>query len=256
MAFKFMRDNYYGGRGLSPGMVGWSPSSLGASLLAWWSADRSDLITLLGSAVTSWKDVVGGYDATQGISASRGLYGPGSFNGSPGVTFDGVDDQFTCTTSALISQLAALTATEMWGLVQQDAPTSDGNNRIIIGQSVSNATNSRYLFRRIAASINRLGVQCGNGSSSVVSNEGTIDFTGRHVARGVFGPTTTAAEIDGVSSVPSVVSPFVGAISVIIGGRTSDLFWQGVMRDVLITRPLDVDQASKLTSYLNARRNL
>jgi hypothetical protein len=42
------------GGGISPVTI------LGESLLAWWTADRADLITLSGTQVTSWKDDVWG----------------------------------------------------------------------------------------------------------------------------------------------------------------------------------------------------
>src|SRR5688500_3331977 len=76
--------------------VGVSPVTiLGASLLAWWTADRADLITLSGSQVTSWKDVVAGYDVVQGVGGSRPLWSATSFNGAPSLTFDAIDDELT-----------------------------------------------------------------------------------------------------------------------------------------------------------------
>ena len=62
------------------------PSDLGASLLAYWNADRSDLITLNTNKVTSWKDTVNAYDAVQGTDAARPTYANKS------LTFDGTDD--------------------------------------------------------------------------------------------------------------------------------------------------------------------
>jgi hypothetical protein len=43
----------------------WTPLKLGTSLLAWWDAERTDLITQASGLVSSWKDAVGGYDAVQ-----------------------------------------------------------------------------------------------------------------------------------------------------------------------------------------------
>ena len=60
---------------------GWSPAALGASLLGWWDAERTDLITLSGSSVTSWADVVAGYAATQGVTASRPRWNAAAFGG-------------------------------------------------------------------------------------------------------------------------------------------------------------------------------
>src|SRR5262245_31893093 len=72
-----------------------TPASLGASLLAWWSADRGDLITQSGGVVSSWKDSVAAYDCTAAGSVQPAYSATGWKGASPGITFDGVDDCLT-----------------------------------------------------------------------------------------------------------------------------------------------------------------
>ena len=58
-------------RAWSPAPWGWSPFALGSDLFACWDAERSDLITHVGGAVSSWKDIVGGYDVVQAVGAAQ-----------------------------------------------------------------------------------------------------------------------------------------------------------------------------------------
>jgi len=84
------------GLGLGLGSGGgspWTPARLvGNGLTTWLRADLG--LTLAGSAVSSWADQSGsGRNWTDGsVAGRRPAYSATSFNGKPGITFDGATD--------------------------------------------------------------------------------------------------------------------------------------------------------------------
>lgn len=60
---------------------GWSPDDLGDALLGWWDAERADLITQSGGAVSAWNDNVAGYSAIQAVTGAKPVWDANSFGG-------------------------------------------------------------------------------------------------------------------------------------------------------------------------------
>lgn len=236
--------------------VGWTPMALGSSLIAWWAADRADLITLNSNKVTSWKDVKAGYDMAQSTDSLRPIYSATSFNGAPGVNFDGTDDYLVCTDAALLAALPiGATPSEMWALASQDAPTVDFA-RIIASYGGDTSAFRRGVQRDITGAQSVPTATAGNGSGAV-NVKGTVDFIGRHVLRGEYGATATAISIDGADRQSGAVVPVTQANRVRIGTNSNTSisnWWMGLVRDVIITTALSAGDAALLQAYLQSKR--
>src|SRR5882724_8398712 len=96
---------HFGGLGKNVGRMGvvggasYNPLvALGSDLLAWWDADSKYWGAngaIDAASVGSWKDIIAAYDAAQGNSSAKPVFSTTAFNGAPGVTFDGVDDNLS-----------------------------------------------------------------------------------------------------------------------------------------------------------------
>lgn len=233
------------------GGVPFAPADLGASLLAAWDAERADLIT--GASVSSWKDTVAAYDAVQATGANQPAYSATSFNGRPGVTFNGTSSELTY--AATTGLPTSATACEMWALVDQTALAADATIRFIVAWGGTASTNNR-LLRRSVSTLNRGSTSVGNGSTSVASQTIAVDFSGRHLIRGIVSATDTSAVIDGTAGGANAVVPATGTTRLRLGAGTANTaanFWQGVINCVFITDLLSAGQAAQMTAYLNAR---
>jgi len=244
------------GRLMNPGgKATWTPTQLGASLLAWWSADRVDLMTLSGSQVTTWRDIVAGYAPTQSVAGSKPLYSATSFNGSPGVTFDGIDDYLELASQPFPS---GAVPSELWALIDQTAlPADTGSRNIIAYGGTGNAT-TRMLYRFVNAGANQVAALTGDGVSFITTTLAGNNFSGRHVARSVISATATTVSLDGTAMAPAAVVPGTGTTRVRLGASVNaspSLFLQGVMRDAMVMGALSTDQAALLNTYLMYRRN-
>lgn len=234
---------------------------LGGALIAWWTADRADLITLAGAAVTSWKDVIAGYDAVQAVSDARPAYSTTSFNGTPAVSSDGVDDELTCTDAALLAALPdGAEGCEIWDIVQQDSLAADATSRRITAYGGSGGTTVRRSGRQVATGVNRGAVGVGTGAGTGAKVDAVVDFSSRHVMRCVITPTGMNIALDGNSLVTETAS--VPATTVLRlrhfanASTTAGEFALVRKRDTLITAPLTDAQVTALWAWSLPRRNL
>jgi len=231
----------------------WAPSNLGASLLALWDAERSDLITKSSGLVSSLKDSVAGYDAVQAVGASKPTYGATSFNGRPGLTLDGVDDQMTYGSTTGIPTGA--TPFEAWAVFDQNVGTGDMTNNTIMGWGGAGGSVRFDLLRMVSGGVNRAAINIGNGSTNVQVVNTSVDFSGRHVVRAIVTGTTAQIDVDGIASSPVSVVPALGTTRLVIGAAPSlASFGQGILSAAGITAPLTTDQAALMLAWGNARR--
>lgn len=231
-------------------------TALGASLLGWWNADRSDLITLSGSQITSWRDVVAGYDMLQATSSARPLWSATSFNGAPGATFDGVDDEMTLES---VPWPTGASPADMWATVQQDALAADTSVRLLFAYGGTASSSRRTLQRVVVSGTNRGRVTAGNGTSELMATGTATDFSGRHVIRGDINATDLELTMNDGTPTNTAVVPNTGAVRTRMGANTSAVpsgFWNGKVRDLIVTGPLTVGQASDLRTFLLSRRAL
>lgn len=232
------------------GKGAWTPLALGSKLLAWW--DASSGITLSGNQVTAWADRKNGYSAVQGLSSARPSWSATSFGGKPGLTFDGNDDELT-----LASQPFPTTAgSEVHAVIQQGALPGDANVRSFFSYGGGGANTARRAYR---ISGNTGQIQVGSGSSNVTAATASGLFSGRVYARAIYGATASSMEIDGSAGAPASITPNSGSARARIGATDAgapSFFWQGQMRDVIVTSILTIDEAAKLQLFLLTRRAL
>lgn len=229
----------------------WNPLQLGADLLAWWSADRNDsIIRTGGTPIVSWVDVKNGYVATQGVSGSRPAYSPTGFGGFPCIVFDGTDDELTVASCPLPT---GATPAEVWAVANQSALVADtGTRQLLSYGGTSNATR-RALLRRVVSAANRASLDVGDNSVAQAVNDTAVDFSGRHFARGVFGATASTLQVDGNATITSTsVVPVTGSTRVRIGASSANTaanFWNGSVRDIVVTNALSVAQAALMAAW-------
>lgn len=233
----------------------YSPLDLGSTLLAWWDASQG--VTVSGSAVTAWRDRRNGYVVAQGASANRPTWSATGFNGAPGLTFDGTDDYL---------ELASTPATfptgsagcEFWVVAQQSALPADTTVRhsVSYGDVV---TDRRFQSRFVSGGVNRTRTGAGNGTTGVAGDETTIDLSSRHVIRSQFTATTVGSAVDSSALNTAAAVPATNLGRLRIGAAVLNPvanYWQGKIRDVIVTKPLTSDQATALRTFLLARRML
>jgi hypothetical protein len=243
---------YRGGNAAA--LAGWSPLALGSSLLAWWDAERADLITQSGGLVSSWKDIVGAYNATQAVGSSQPAYSATSFNNRPGITFDGVDDDVSV--ASITTLPTGTNAGEIWVLTDQTALAANTTTRFAVAYSGGATTDTRTIERAVVTGTNRAQGRVGNGSSSVSSQNASVDFSGRHVIRHIISASATQIDADAIAGSGSAVTPATLCTQLSIGRSSAGLtnYWQGVHNSVLFTTSLSAGQATLLYAFLNARK--
>ncbi|RWC47952.1 MAG: hypothetical protein EOS55_13885 [Mesorhizobium sp.] len=224
-------------------------SLLGSSLLAWWNADRIDLITTETSGkVSSWRDLVAGLNLVQTTDAARPVWSSTSFNGAPSVTFDGVDDFINLESQPFPSGAAP---SELWAVVQQDMPAATAGLFTLFGYGAPNA--HRMLIRGVVSAVNRFEGLVG----TIAPISPATNFSARHVLRLQIGAAASTTTIDGADSATASGVPATGTTRVRMAGNMAappTVFWAGKIRDAIVTGPLTADQASALAATLLARR--
>lgn len=231
----------------------WTPNNLGTDLLAFWDAERAATFTLAGSLVTTWADAKNGYAPTQAISGFKPAYSATTFNGRPGVTFDGTDDYLSLES---IPFPVGANACEMWVLAGQSALPADATTRTSFAYGGTVASTRRVLYRAVTSGVNRLRFDVGDGSSAVSLNLLTTDLSGNHLQRGVVSSAQIAVSADGGTELTGAVVPATGSTRTRIGGNTANTaaaFWQGPINAILVTNPLSAPNAALLLAYLKTR---
>jgi len=229
-------------------------SILGVSLLGLWDAEDASTFTLSGSAVSAWRDKVAAYSAAQAVSGAKPVYGATSFNGRPGVTFDGADDELTY--AGVGAFPTGADASELWALADQTALVADTTQRTVLAYGGVGATGQRRLQRVVNTGVNRGGALVGTGGGSSTAENASVDLSGRHVLRASVSATATGVDVDGTAGTPGAIVPGSGTTRTRIGANgntTVTGFWSGVVSTVIITSALSAAQAAVLTAHLKAR---
>jgi hypothetical protein len=192
-----------------------------SGVLAWWDAGYG---YATGSTVY-WTDRKQGLRLGQSLAASQPVWGATSYNGAPGVTFDGVDDRLTEQSAGLLPSTAGFpigaAAAEIWAVVQQNTPGASATTTGIFSYGGTSANASRSLHRAGVAGTNRLRATTGTGASSVSATDASAAFSSRHVARAIFGATTTEVEIDDSVHVTGAAVPATGDSRIRMGDNAS-----------------------------------
>lgn len=210
--------------------------------------------------VSSWKDVKAGYDAIQTTDADRPQWSATSFNGYPGVTFDGVSESLICTDAALLALLpGGSNPSELWAVVQQDDVIADTTVRAAVGYGNGSFV-SRRLARVVTSSVNRARAIAGDGAAANINASNTsIDFSSRHLMRGNYTATSVGLTLDGTTEVVAAGVPNTTVSRLRIGSLDQSGFsqgWKGKIRDVIVTLPLNASQVAALQAWGLPRRAL
>jgi hypothetical protein len=224
---------------------------LGAALIAWWNADRSDLITESGGAMSSWRDVVAAYDMTA-AGGEQPTYSATSFGGNPGATFNGTANVMTL---GSVPFPTGATACNMWATADQQALAADATARHIFAYGGDSNLNQRRLYRNVTTGQNRVFVMVGNGATAPTANI-AADFSGRHAARANVTGSQILAGMDGAQGGSTSVTPNTTSTRSRIGASANVAaagFWQGVIRDVLVTTTLTAGQITQMNTWLASR---
>lgn len=230
---------------------------LGDDLLEWWTADDESSLTLVGAAVSAWRGQKAGREVVQATSSARPQFSATSFNGAPGLTFDGTDDRLAV--EDVFDFPTGSNGSELWGVVQQDALSSGTTVRGLVSYGGDSSDVRRGVERRAPGSTNRASATAGDGASSTFQVSSDVDLSGRHVVRGAITPTTVGIQVDETTLTTIATVPATGTSRLRIGAlsnSTAANFWQGQIRDVLVTAPLTTDQANALWDWLLPRRML
>lgn len=227
---------------------------LGPDLIAQWSANRSDLITRSGTEVTSWRDVVGGYEKIQAISSVRPAWSATSFNGAPAVRYDGIDDQLTLTGVPLPFPIGAAPC-EVWIILDNEALSSDASTRRIFAYGgITNS--SRAVTVSGTGGTQRVGANVGTGAATVFSQSAVPDASGRHAVRAIFSATGVSVAIDGgsptaeTSGVPATTNTMVRSGAATNGAGP----FLGKIRHILVTAPLNGTKLTNLWVWASEQR--
>lgn len=216
-------------------------------------AEAAGRITVDGSnGVSAWVDGISGQSFSQATSSARPIYSATSFNGRPGITFDGVDDNLRNTGT----QAWPLTGDyEIWMLVIS-IPATVSANQIFINWPTT-ATGKNTALRRNANSTNGVFLS-GNGTTNAGPNIDAVVPGLPQVWRGIADGANIQTEIDGVGStltacVPSLDSSAsrntIGANS----ASTAAAFANVAINLIMVTRRLPDDLATKNRRYLLGR---
>lgn len=131
----------------------------------------------IATGVSSWRDIVAGYSAVQASGAAQPVFSSTSFNGSPGLTSDGIDDCLVCTDAALLTGLPAGDAGgELWSLAQNDNLVAGATFFDLFGYANASQSDARTIGRIATPVYGRTVFGTGGGNVSV---GGTTSWTER-----------------------------------------------------------------------------
>jgi hypothetical protein len=244
--------------------------ALGSDVVAWWDAQPEywgssggmTPWTGVPAAISSWRDIVAGFNMVQGTPGAQPVHSTTSFNGAAATAWDGGDDAMTCTDAGLLAALpSGGVECEIWALAQQDALAADATGRTIFAYGAG-SVNRRSIGRVVATAVNRHQISGGDGTNNNAFNGTTLgDFSTRHVVRGVFGAADLTQHLDGVAQANPIAAPPLATINTRarIGSLTNAApsgFWQGSIAAILVTRPLNADKAAGLHAWLMSRRRV
>lgn len=240
------------------GSTSYNPlAALGSDLLAWWDADSSywganGSITI-ATGVSSWKDNVAGYNATQATGSAQPAFSATGFNGAPGVTFDGVDDFLNSTDAALLAALpAGANGSELWVLVD------DGGSGTRVFTCYGNGSTTIRAIGASGSAPRRPFVAIGDGAAQQNLTSTTNVALGRHIQRLEVGATSSNMYMDNVLDPisPLAVVPASTSSKFRIGANANGTvgnFAQGTYAAVFATKPLG-SKASSFGNWLMSRR--
>lgn len=221
----------------------WLPSDLGADLLAWW--DTTHGVTESSGAVSAWADKIGPYSAAE--ATNQPTYSATSFNGRPGITFDGSNDLLTVASQPFPS---GTNPSEIFVVcdILADAATSGVQTIFSYGGATTG------VVRRITRAANNAINASGDNAGSVASAQNAAqDWAGRRVIHGIFSGAEVQVGVDGGSlSSPVTAVSTTGTTRVRVGAGTNNTatsFAQVIVGHVIVTGALSGDMRARMNKW-------
>ena len=218
----------------------WTPASLSA-VKAWCSADDHGTANMTddgGGLISSWKDRIGGLALTAATTA-RPTWGATAFNGAKaGLTFDGSANVLAA--NAVANLPTGSTSGTLWAVAQPSLVAS----RFIA------AYGSNTAYRRIGLNVSNINAR--SSTTDTVSGTTTIGTNQLMLLEGVFD-ANLEARLDGVLEGTATETLSTGTTVARIGSSASSSpanFWQGPIRQVLVTTVLSTIQRQQIEGWL------
>lgn len=235
---------------------GWTPDDLGGALIGWIDAEDASTLSLTGNLVNSIRDkrnptII----PAQAVTAKKPIFNATGVNGRPGMEVDGTDDILIYT--GAVPYPAGAAGSEIWGLVRQDTP-GGGLGTVFCSTNGMTGAISRRIGSISVSGVRRVWAVAGNGSSSTAVYVNTVDFTGIHVARGVFGPANVTAYADSSAGVSAAVVPASGSTHCLIGGPNDfDAYFKGCINSLYLINPAHAnwtpENVANMWAFLKSR---
>jgi len=235
----------------------WSPSDLGADLVAWYDASNAGSLTLSGADVTAWADLSGnGYTLSSTAGTNYPQYSATGFNGHPGVTFGGSGNKGLKTGSDVVA--LGGTIVSMFSAAQPDFTGMSNYARFV--HVTRNAftdydnAESGILYMRDNNTASCGGVR---NSSAVLSPQTLVDDTPYRLAGIYDGTNYTSYVNNAAGSSDSSSGTFTSSLIIYIGRGTGGEMWGGPVAEVIIAKSApDATLRQTIDDYLTAKWGL
>lgn len=116
-----------------------------------WFSIRSEPVLPHGSSITNWTDTINGWVLGQATLSARATYSTNVIGSYPGAFFDGVNDYYTASSSAMLDVIRNVASATVMVLV---VPSRTGT---------SGSTNPVFTYRRNSISSSRLVLASNSG---------------------------------------------------------------------------------------------
>lgn len=221
---------------------------LGSDLLG--QVDWADVstLTISNGRTSAIVDPIKSLTYSQAVSTARPLYDARGF-----AVFDGNDDELTAPDNPYGT---GSTPVEFIAVVRQDRLTANTTFYSFFSAGTTNNT-SRRISRLVQSGSSRFRASQGEGEAAVHATEDTVDFSGVHIVRGIFGATQIRAQIDAAISAATNTSPDTGAARSRIGASanaTANNFAECSIAAILMTNSLTTEKWDALQPWLDAAK--
>lgn len=213
----------------------------------WWRASVLSSITKDAGtgAVSAHRSIITGLEATQGTGAAQPIWNATSFNGFPGITYDGVDDFLGFFGTISTIPVGANAGEEWWVVDQLTAAAVTGSTYLgTIGGGSNN--NVRASVRAVVSGTNRFRVV----DSNITIPGPTTVFFSRCIVRATYTGALSTTEINTVAGTPTAVTSAIAATTIRFGAsQTATSFGNFVFKERIFLPPLTAAQATALYAF-------
>jgi hypothetical protein len=230
-----------------------TPTDLGAALVAWWNADdygTSNMTTETGNRVTAWVDRVGGVSLTAGTgTTARPTWSATSFNASgascAALTFDGTAN---CLTGTTFGSIPVSTTPGTIMVAGSGAGTADANSRFIVAYGGTAGGSQRRIGKNTA------DTAVGGDGTTQTSGGTLLNWLNEAIVGLDFAATTYTLAANGTVGTPTTGATLsTTATRIRIGASTANTaanFWKGMARHVFVTTALTSTQRQQLEGWI------